>query len=235
MSRFKFFEESRESDNRIEDNILHYGVDFGMREYELVQEQQTVANEQLISDTKTIMQWQHEHVGNGPSGHRINLNLAKHDVVKTNQLFAQLSGFAKLFNAPVARLELRLDKTGLVIEILNQMEIYDIWNDIKAKELHPLINARTSESESILTAGDKDFRHTLELVTNGTIYQLMFPSVYEKTIPGEEIIKQKFYSSNIFNGKKIEFKGKRAFTEQNDDIVLLRENFMFVDAGKHYS
>jgi len=234
MSRFKFFESVDEPAKNVTDNILRYNVNLGTLEYQLIQEQLTIANEQVISDTKTVMLWQHEHVKILPTHHQINLNLAKHDVIRTNQLFSQLSDFAKLFNAPVARLELKLDDSGIVIGIINQNEIFSIWNDIKAKELLPVVNAKTSESEAIILAGDKEFSNTLELVSNGVIYRMMFPGVYGITVPEERIIKQHFYPSNIVNDKKIEFEGKRISAEK-DGKVIVKESFKDNSYGRHSS
>jgi|GEM_PF-1848199 len=225
MSRFKFFDEDIEQKESPYSKLEYKGSPNDLN-YIILQKQKTVANAQVVSDTETKMLWQLANMTSSKDGYQLYLNQVEHDVLKTNSQLQELVGFAKLFNSPTSRLNLRFNNIGEITAILNQLEILSIWQNMKENELLSLVNANSTESNLIIKAGDKDFSDSVPLIKNGILYQLLFPSFYGMSNQNNVTKQQRYFGSNIFNEKRINLSGERIVIGNNADELIINEKFI---------
>jgi hypothetical protein len=232
MSRFKFFDEEIKQEEALSDKLEYKGEPNSLN-YVIMQQQKTVANDQAISDTETKMLWQLEHIMLDSEGYQLYLNQLEHDVLKTNSQLQQLVSFAKLFNSPTSRLHLRFNKSGKLISVLNQAEIFSIWQNMKENELSSLVNANSSDSKLIIKAGDNDFSNSVSFIGDGILYQLLFPSFYGIGNQNHVSKVQRDFRSNIFSEKRIDLSGERIIEGDGADEIIIKENFINEKKGNY--
>ena len=77
-----------------------------------------------------------------------------------------------LFNVPFTDIQLRLNSSGIPIEVLIQPEIFTRWMNLREGELKK--NLTDNSVISIIEGADKDFSDSLQAIKDSLFYQFSF-------------------------------------------------------------
>ena len=129
----------------------------------------------------------------------IHIKMGNHRLLEYKGIFKKFIDFMNLFNVPFTDIQLRLNSSGIPIEVLNQPEIFTRWMNLREGELKK--NLTDNSVISIIEGADKDFSDSLQAIKDSLFYQFLLPSVYgersQKPIH-KVIVQSQLYQSEKF-------------------------------------
>ena len=106
--------------------------------------------------------------------------MGNHRLLEYKGIFKKFIDFMNLFNVPFTDIQLRLNSSGIPIEVLIQPEIFTRWMNLREGELKK--NLTDNSVISIIEGADKDFSDSLQAIKDSLFYQFLLPSVLWRTI-----------------------------------------------------
>lgn len=142
----------------------------GTNRYEIIQDAYLMVLDKPITHTITKTEWQVSYKSNN----RIEAEVI---VLKEEQQsggdWNELFHLMKKLTVPLQKINFELSSKGQIINIINQNEILNKWNEIKVEFVED-----NSFSE-ILKLGNADYSNPLPTIKKNIIYQLFFFSLYK--------------------------------------------------------
>ncbi len=178
--------------------------------YEIKQKQHLMLGEQKLYETETRMIWKLFNIEVFEEYFSLQVEQVEHKLANVHSVVKELASFAQLFNIPLSRLHLKFLPDGSFLSILNQEEITQKWEELKETPKLKELQEHT-ETQSIITEGDKDFSDSKPLIQNSFLYQFFFPAIYgniETSVAATED-EPRVFKSNIFQNQAIQFNVER--------------------------
>lgn len=142
----------------------------GTNRYEVIQDAYLMVLDKPITHTITKTEWQVSYKSNN----RIEAEII---VLKEEQQsggdWNELFHLMKKLTVPLQKINFELSSKGQIVNIINQNEILNKWNEIKVEFV-----GDNSFSE-ILKLGNADYSNPLPTIKKNIIYQLFFFSLYK--------------------------------------------------------
>lgn len=191
-----------------------------------------IMNGQSINKTETSIIWQVNKWIANDEGYAVDITAEKSKTIQCPPPLVKLSEFLKIFNFPLSKLSLQLNKKGSPIKVYNQEEVFESWQYIKEKEMAGYEEDETTQA--IIYGGNSDFSDTLPVLNNSFLYLLFFSPVYGNkkiTTPKFQVISQ---DSHFFHGNNIKIRmDEKIVALSNREIKIEHEGYGDInDYGK---
>ncbi|MDQ1097218.1 MULTISPECIES: hypothetical protein [Chryseobacterium] len=179
---------------------------------------QVSGNSMIDSETEII--WKFKKVKK-ENLFQVDIQQKSHQIKYIKSIYRQLAEYMQKFNKPLEHLVVELFQEGNVKTLVNQEEIWNVWNALK-KELKPELG-NTLEEKNMIEGGDKDFSNTLPLIKNSILYNLFFNDVFHEYSELDTFIEleKHEYTSQIFANEKVTLCRKRKI-EKEGNIVKIK-------------
>ncbi|SIT20862.1 hypothetical protein SAMN05421786_10915 [Chryseobacterium ureilyticum] len=145
----------------------------------------------------------------------IDIQQKSHQVKYIKSIYRQLAEYMLKFNRPLEHLEVELFSNGAVKSIVNQGEIKETWDVLKAELESEMGN--TIEEQNMIKGGDEDFSKTLPLIKNNILHQLFLKDLYHEYSELNQFVEidKQECTSQIFGNEKVFLNVKRRIEKEN--------------------
>lgn len=169
--------------------------------YRIHQKSEFAINNEVINESESDSIWNINRFTQLEDSYQVGITMEEHKVTKCDDIFIALTNFTNLFNIPLQNLILTLDNNGMPIEVNNQQDIQQRWQEVKEKNFSQYTNDK--DLAPVIEGADLDFSNTIQLIQNSTLYILLFPNVYG--MRNRNSLRKFKAQSKIFPLEKLEF------------------------------
>lgn len=131
------------------------------------------------------------------------LNILSSEVDSTNKETMEFANLIKLMSTPTQRVDVRLDKTGKIHEIINARYIYDRWIEV----YNILRKEFTDENflQGLREQGNNDYTNLKETIGRILLYNIFYLPVFDDEYKfGKNKSYELAITSNVLNSEKVD-------------------------------
>ncbi len=194
----------------------------GEHRYEIKATSVLTALGSRVVDMSAVITWLVNKLGTPAGGLQVNLTVEKQDIQNEQSVLNGLIDFTRLFNIPTQKMAFLVDRSGAIVKILNQQQVYERWMQLKQEQL--LQMQADDELEQLLLNGDQEFSDTLPVIKNSLLHVLFFPPVFGRSL-GEyrdaTDIGKRLFNSQLFQHTIIPADIKQELLEDRNGMLRL--------------
>jgi len=200
--------------------------------YEIKQSSRTTVNGQELLNAASEQGWYIKNILCNSESIIYDITIVKNEITKHSSVYNDIMDFSRRLHSIYDHLLISTDRTGHLIQVVNQEEIAAKWEHLKTYELAEYFS--DEKIEEVKLAVDEEIKNPMPGLKNDWLYILFFmpfPTHLRKKEHTGKTYRQEYIKvkSIFLHGINVVLQNNETLKEITDDSIVLKQHSELVD------